>query len=149
LLFNTAPDVNFLPIEVVQAKAGDTLEFPFDTAQDFEGNNVYLESYSLKSHDDDKGGQPFDDWLTVFNATNFADSTATVKIPIEAESMDLRLLLFFRDDHPNKPLTSKYEVKINVTAIDIVETNFTFDSTKYQAGSVERQELPPPILTIG
>ena len=131
MLFNTAPAVHFLPEEIVQARAGETLEFPFDEAQDFEGNNVYLESYSLKSHDDDKGGQPFDHWLIVNNATDFASTTATVKIPLEAESMDLRLLLFFRDDHPNRPMTSKYEVKINMTAIDIVETNFTFDSTKY------------------
>ena len=61
-----------------------------------------------------------DEWLTVFNATDFAQITATVKIPIEAESMDLRLSLYFRDDHLNTPLTSKYEVKINVTAVEKV-----------------------------
>ena len=64
-MFNTAPEIDFLPDGIVQAKPGDTLEFPFDHAHDFEGNTVYLESYSLKSHDDARGGQPYDDWVTV------------------------------------------------------------------------------------
>ncbi len=53
----------------------------------------------MKSYDPAKGGKPYDEWLSVQNATTFAEIFLSVDIPADAPDLDLRLQLVIKDNH--------------------------------------------------
>ena len=123
LVHNTAPTVDFFPpgIKTIQ---GDTIKFDFAEATDFEDNIVHVEFLELKSKDQSVGGQSYPDWLSFYNSTNFADCSITIEVPEDAEAMNLVLKVIIGDDHTMNPLTTKYEVGIEIEEKVEYEMNF-------------------------